>query len=157
MEGDVTAEDVIASLRGELAEATTRKQALAVLSEAGTAVLRGLEPSYFLHAGPAATLRERIADAHVRLQEGWRQQSMSTGRVTSTMVSEWAMQALIAGLTGYTDFDPAAGGQYAIAFVSRDGPLAHIEVTTPQGFHPRRYCVAVTVTPVGPLPREAAA
>src|ERR1044072_4131615 len=80
--------------REALAKAKTERQAMIALSEADTAVLREIEAEYTFHPGPADTLLDRIASAHVQFVTMLASQALHTKLVTPQLVGAWAAETL---------------------------------------------------------------
>ena len=129
----------LAEVRDRLTRAPDYDAAFVALSRADTETLRALEEELAFLPGPAATLRERLAAAHVARVRG--KVAMTTRRVTPKAVARWAVDAVWFGLNGSTDLEDI--GQYRI---SPDPVMPQLfEVTTLAGTHPRRFLVTVGV------------
>ncbi len=141
---ETTFEDRVAYARRRLATAFTVEDVFTALSRSDTDVLRVLEQDMTSRPGPAETLRERIAAWHVTMVA--RKVLMSTQAVTAQVMRRWAVDTLAEFLAGCTDFEPDLNGQYRIACLpGLDDGAVVFEVTTFQGYDPRRFRVQVNV------------
>jgi hypothetical protein len=140
--------DRVAAVRRGLARAKTFRDTMVVLSMADQPTLRIIEQDFFFLPAQTGTsegaLRERLAQQHLRRLEQGVAQMRNTGMVTTELVERWAAAALAEFLVGVTDFDITEGGQYAITHLG-DGLY---EVTTVEGYDPRRFMVSVGAWPV---------
>ena len=133
--------DRLAETRRQLALATNVEGALVALSMADTEVLRAIEARTSYTPGTVDTLRERIAAWHVT--NLGRQTLTSSATVTPDVVAGWARGCLDAWFAGITDADPALGGQFHIERQERQDGLVVFEVSTIDGYDPRRFVVTV--------------
>jgi len=152
---DAAASDPVYRVRQSLARARSLNAALAALSMADTPMLREIEADYTFRAGPADTLRERIAAAHLLSLAGRGNPMGDTGHVTTDLVRQWAHDTLVEWMDGYTDYVKESGGQYRL----RPVPGQHlgadaadervtIEVATTAGADRRHFQIRVEVTEV---------
>ncbi len=136
-----------AEIRRRLASCFDADAAMAALSYADLATLRELEPEYTFRPWPVTVLREKIAQAHVRMVRG--KVLMSTQAVTTDVVRRWAETTLGEWFAGYTDFEETLGGQFRIRLLEPEPEhpdTLHAEIVTANGHDPRRFLLTVTVT-----------
>jgi hypothetical protein len=139
----------VARARRRLSTAFTVDAALTALSWEELDALREIESAYVSNPGPAATIRERIAEAHVR----WtRLKAVSTTQaITTDTVGWWAQDILDLFLAGLTDGEPETGNQYRIELLrpaSAEDVGSLFEVSTVLKADPRQFRVTVVVEEV---------
>jgi hypothetical protein len=142
-------EDRVLTVRRALTKTRSFNSAMTVLCMADQETLRAIESDFYAMPGKQSDIRTRLASAHVVALQA--PVCRTTERVTPDFVAHLSRFTLEEYLTGHTDLFPDTGGQYRFTLLRHEHDLDGVpvgdvfEVTTMNGYDPRRFRVTVAV------------